>query len=344
MTADGLGFRYDLPYKLTSERWVTQQSILFLEDQLKNRSTTPFFLHASYFAPHHPYGPVEEFDTYLSKDMFLAPSWTQEKANNFQSTIRAPYGLPPFTADQYRDLKAYYFGFIAQVDNEVGRLLNWLDTHPAIAENTIVIFLSDHGDMMSEHGLLFKGNMYEGSVGIPFMIRWPGIAPRKESAPVSHIDIMPTILAAAGIPFPDGLSGEDLKPLLATSSPGSEWTNRTVISEYFPPSPFPWGLLMARSERYKLIATRTSTITMDYQYQLYDLVADPWEMSNLAAKPEFSDVLSFLKTELEAHKAKQSKFLPASMPAEVPRCTWDIKFPYDPLVAPWEPVKVLHCP
>ncbi len=330
---ENLGFEYDLPVDLTSEHWVTDNSIRFIEEQLKERSDQPFFLHASYFAPHHPYGVVEEFNTYKAEDMVIPPSWTSENAGVFRKVQREKLNRPAFTREEYQQLKAYYFGFITQLDFEIGRLLNYIDSNPELARNTVIVFLSDHGDRMGEHGMLYKGGngaMFEGSVGIPFMIRWPEQEPRIEKTPVTPLDIMPTFLKAAGVDPGLDLPGMDLKGLLESGETESTWQERRVFSEWLDPLPFRY--LMARKGKYKFIADNSKGNFPEMDYELYNMDLDKWEMKNLAYDPEYESTVNDFKNATLDHYSRQKEFLPREKPAIVPRSVWDITFPFQP----WE--------
>lgn len=334
--AEYLGFVSDVPADLTSEHWVTDQSIEFLKDQQRNCPEKPFFLHASYFAPHMPYGPAEEFATYNADDMTLPPSWTSEKAAAFKAGRFKKYRRAPFSRAEFKKLKAEYFGFITQMDAEVGRLLDYVDSDPQLAQNTVIIFLSDHGDRMGEHGMLFKHGrraMLEGSVAIPFMVRWPGVKPRFESAPISQLDIMPTVLAATAVRPHRELSGRNLKTLLDQSSPTKDWTERTIFSESF--SPFPFSYLMARKGKYKLVVDNHAATYPELNYELYDMDADPWEMNNLADSAVHAEAFNELKAQVERHWREYGKYAPTEMPPRVPRQEWDIKIPYRPWDEVW---------
>lgn len=337
-SVNSLGFEHDVPVELTSEHWVTDNSIAFIEEQLKQRTDKPFFLHSSYFAPHHPYGVVKEFNTYKPKDMEIPPSWTEEKAEKFGKGYEKNELYPPFSKEDYQKLKATYFGFITQLDFEIGRLLDYVDNNPDLAKNTVILFLSDHGDRMGEHGMLYKGGkgaMLEGSVGIPFMIRWPGQKPRMEKTPVSHIDIMPTFLAAAGINTDVDLPGINLKSLIESDETETTWDERTVYSEWLMPLPFRY--LMARKGKYKFIADNSMGTFPDMQYELYNMETDTWEMNNLAYQPDFEAVVSEFKMSIMTHYNKQKNFLPEEMPSIIPRSKWDIQFPFKP----WEKTEAI---
>jgi len=338
LSVNSLGFEHDLPVELTSEHWVTDNSIAFIEDQLEQRPGQPFFLHASYFAPHHPYGVVEEFNTYKPEDMRLPPSWSEAKAENFGKAQRERLNYQAFSEEDYKQLKATYFGFISQLDYEIGRLIDYVDSHPDLAKNTVILFLSDHGDRMGEHGQLYKGGdgaMLEGSAGIPFMVRWPGQKPRLEKTPVSHIDIMPTFLASSGIEPEMELPGLDLKPLMESDETESTWEERIVFSEWL--SPLPFRYIMARKGKYKYIADFRRGSYPDMESTLYDMDADVWEMNNLAHDSAYASVVSEMKKAVLEHYDRQLAYLPAEMPPEVPRSKWDITFPFKP----WEKTEAL---
>ena len=338
-SVNSLGFEHDIPLELTSEHWVSDNAIAFIEEQMEQRPDQPFFLHASYFAPHHPYGVVEEYNTYDPDNMHVPPSWTAGKADAFGKAQRERRNYPAFSEEDYKHLKATYFGFITQLDHEIGRLLDYIDSNPELASNTVVLFLSDHGDRMGEHGMLYKGGegaMLEGSAGIPFMIRWPGQEPRIEKTPVTHIDILPTFLAASGgIPDPD-LPGMDLKPLLESEDTESSWEERIVFSEWL--SPLPFRYIMARKGKYKFIADFRQMVFPEMECILYDMEADPWELNNLALDPAYQIVVDELKEAVLKHYDRQKEYLPDEMPRVVPRSTWDISFPFKP----WEKTEALQ--
>ncbi|MCL5269800.1 MAG: sulfatase-like hydrolase/transferase [bacterium] len=310
---------------LTPERWITDQALVFLRDQLKNRPDQPFFLHVSYFPPHHPYRPIRKYaEMYDPEKLEPPPNFNREMADAWCHGA----GKPPHLSDaDYRRFKACYYGFITQLDAEIGRLLEGVG-ELGLEDDTIVLFMSDHGDLMGEHGLLYKGYMYESSVRVPFMIRWPGVqAAREEAAPVSHIDVVPTLLAAAGLEAPADLPGRDLRPLVAGQSEG--WYERPVYSEYFQRLPFTH--IMLRKGDYKIFASaRPRAGAGDAEYHLFNMKDDPWELKDLAADPAHRETFESMKRELLAFWERQSKRLPDRMPAIVPRSIYNIPWPADP--------------
>lgn len=337
-SVNNLGFEYDLPIELTSEHWVTENSIAFIEEHLKQQPDKPFFLHTSYFAPHHPYGVVKEFNTYNPEDMIVPPSWSEDKAFAFGKEQRQKTDNPVFSKKDYQKLKANYFGFITELDYEIGRLMDYIDSNAELARNTVILFISDHGDRMGEHGMLYKGGtgaMLEGSVAIPFILRWPGEKPRMEKTPVSLIDIMPTFLKSSGlVPDPD-LPGIDLKELIEATNTENTWKDRIVFAEWLNPLPFRY--IMARKGNYKFVADNSKGRFPEMQYELYDLEADIWEMNNLAYNPDFELLVKEFKKTVLDHYYNQKNFFPADKPPIIPRSKWDIQIPFKP----WEETKEL---
>jgi arylsulfatase A-like enzyme len=179
------------------------------------KSNEPFSLTCSFGPPHPPFiAPKAYTDKYNLNQLSIPQSITDDLKN-------APYSFSTQTTDaRYRNpemikqLKWVYFAMITQVDDWVGKLLNELD-QKGIAKNTIVLFVSDHGEMLGDHGLVSKNKMYEGSAHIPLMIRYPKAikAGTKVETPVSHHDIFATILDYSGMKIPEN-DGRSLRQLI----------------------------------------------------------------------------------------------------------------------------------
>jgi arylsulfatase len=178
----------------------------------------------------------------------------------------------------HREVTAAYYAMIEQVDTEVGHMLATLE-ETGQADNTIVIFMSDHGEMLGDHGIYLKGPyLYDCLTRVPMMVRWPKKykAGVQVDALVELVDIAPTLLEAAGIPVPSGMQGRSLTPLLT----GETTKHRdSVFMEYFDAcaiyDPPPMGT-----------AVRTATHKLSYYDslstgELYDLRSDPGEVNNL---------------------------------------------------------------
>ncbi len=190
-----------------------------------------------------------------------------------------------------------YLRCIASVDDNIGRLLDWLDEE-GLAENTIVIYTSDQGFFLGEHGWYDKRFMYEPSLKVPMVVRWPGrIEPGStEAALVQNLDMAQTMLDAAGVQAPARMQGRSLLPLMqGTGRPG--WRD-SIYYEYFEE-----GIHNVqphqgvRTDRWKLMFFPKTD-----EWELYDLETDPHEVRNLATDPAHAAQLDRMKVELDRLK------------------------------------------
>jgi arylsulfatase A-like enzyme len=187
-----------------------------------------------------------------------------------------------------------YLRCIASVDDSVGRILDYLD-EAGLAENTLVIYSSDQGFFLGEHGWYDKRWMYEESLRMPFLARWPARIPSGTRVPlmIQNIDYAPTFLEAAGVPVPMDIQGESLVPVMGGQEPG-DW-RRSIYYHYYE---FPAVHMVAkhygvRTERYKLIHYYETD-----EWECFDLEADPHEMRSVYAAPAYAEVVAELKEEL----------------------------------------------
>jgi len=320
-----------MPEDITPEHWITDECLKFIRDQISHRPNRPFFLHASYFPPHHPYGPIAKYaKMYDPAKVQLPPSFSRTKLDRWCGGRYTPAHM---TDEDVKRWIAYYYGFVTQLDAEVGRLLDGLD-QLGVSSNTVVIFTSDHGDMLAEHGMFYKGVMYEASARVPFIVRWPGTRQGvREASLVSHVDIMPTVLRLAGLEPEAGLRGEDLRPAII----GQGRHDRPVYSEFFgeAQAQLLFGSLMYRQGPYKLIVSHSGPGKEQADYELYNVDEDPWEMENLADKPAMVPIFRSLQEAFTAIWKRQETKLPDKMPPAIARSVYQIAWPADP----WKPVE-----
>lgn len=187
-----------------------------------------------------------------------------------------------------------YLRCIASLDDNIGRVLDYLD-ESGLTRNTVVIYSSDQGFYLGDHGWYDKRWMYEESLRMPFMVRWPGvIEPGSRNADLTqNIDFAPTFLALAGLETPDDMDGRSLVPLLKGRTP-DDW--RTSIYYHYFEFPGPHAVQKhygVRTTRYKLI--RYYEID---EWELFDLEKDPDELKSVHADPAYADTLAELKREL----------------------------------------------
>jgi arylsulfatase A-like enzyme len=195
------------------------------------------------------------------------------------------------------------------VDDSVGRILAYLD-ESGLAENTLVIYSSDQGFYLGEHGWFDKRWMYEESLRMPFLARWPARIPPGTRVPemIQNIDYAPTFLEAAGLPVPQEIQGESLVPLLERRQPG-DW-RRSIYYHYYE---FPAVHMVAkhygvRTERYKLIHYYETG-----EWECFDLEADPHELRSVYGDPDYADVVADLRQELTRLQALYGDTDPEAM-------------------------------
>ncbi len=189
----------------------------------------PFILYVNFLEPHAPYhGPrdaqYQPGDIPLPDNFDAPPSAAQPlKARMMHARYQrfGREGQSLRTAEEWQQLMARYWGLCSLVDTHVGSILHAVD-EAGLRDHTAIVFTSDHGDMMGAHRLLTKFLMFEESVRVPLMIRYPGQTTGKRVAgPVSHIDLLPTLLELLEAPIPGHLQGRSLCPLMTASSPAA---------------------------------------------------------------------------------------------------------------------------
>ncbi len=257
------------PVKLPGHETDGLTDIVCSELQALASSDSPFFMAVSYQAPHAPCTPPNEYLKKYDSSVLDGPDNTDRDAWFRKPGWNADYGIEEF--------RKRYFGEISHLDAAMGRVLDALEA-TGLAENTIVIFTSDHGEMCGCHGRFGKGLMFDEAVRVPLLLRVPGINDADAiERPVSSIDLLPTILDFAGIDIPETAEGISFAPELTdgpTSSPPAdvfiEHRQDCIIRRHL-----------------KLVTNRDSNEVT----HLFDLERDPFELDNLAGKidPAFQD-------------------------------------------------------
>lgn len=186
-----------------------------------------------------------------------------------------------------------YLRTIASVDDNLGRMRQYLE-QAGLAENTIVIYASDQGFYLGDHGWYDKRFIYEPSLRTPLIIHWPGVTQGSENKHmVSNLDWAPTMLDMAGVPVPDDMQGRSLVPLLKGDSP-DDWRTSVYYHYYeFPAVHMVNRHYGARTARYKIAHFYELE-----EWELYDLQADPHEVNNVYGSPEYAQVQAEMKAEL----------------------------------------------
>ncbi len=279
-----------VPPELHQTTWVTDQALEFIDQ----KRSGPWFLTLNPYDPHPPFIPprayAERFDPAAMPGPHFRESGPAQqerlRAVEFQTLAERPetfYG---------RSLQALYYAMITQVDEQFTRLLAGLEASGQ-RDDTVIVFTSDHGEMLGDHGLLYKGcRFYEGLVRVPLVFSWPGRIRRdlRTEALVELIDLSATLLDLAGIEAHEAMRGQSLLPIL-TGDADPDRHRPFVRCEYFDAldevnvQRSRSFATMYRDERYKLCVYHTHDTG-----ELYDLREDPWEFDDLWAHPDYKDI------------------------------------------------------
>lgn len=266
---------------------VTMETIKLLEAN-KDR---PFFIAAGFYRPHCPFiAPKKYFDLY-PLEKIAAPKFSREEWKTIPEPaiwLKEPnFGV---TADQQREAIRAYYASISFVDANVGRLMDALK-RLNLTDNTIVIFWSDHGYLLGQHGQWMKQSLFEGSARNPMIIAGPGVSKGKASSrTVEFVDVYPTLAEVCGLEgAPKNLAGRSMRPLLA--NPKAAWNKPAITQVERGAGANKFMGYSIRTERWRY----TEWDGGRKGAELYDEAADPEEMKNLANDPKFVPKMAELK-------------------------------------------------
>lgn len=271
-------FEYDESVAHNSIEWLRSYACR------DNNDKDPFFLFVSFTSPHDPYQTLRElWDRYEDCDIDLPDNWNQpyESLSQMNQWVQQHHDLiePVKREDALRAVRAYYAN-CSYVDDKVGSLVREVE-RLGLRDDTIVVFASDHGDMLGEHGAWSKRMFYEGSVKVPLVINFNqgNHAGKLVDVPVSLLDLFPTFMDFAGTDIPDDLDGASLLQFI--ENPNMQHT--PVYGEFCAD-----GVLspcrMVMDNNYKLSYCHGNT------GELYDIANDPMEMTNLINDLKFASV------------------------------------------------------
>ena len=295
-----------VPVEAHYSHWIAEEAIGFIEDASRP-AAMPFYFMANFFDPHHPFGAPEPFRRLYDAATLPPPSGSAQELDGKPGVqreySRASYGghapgFADYTAEELREARAGYYAMVSMIDAEVGRILDALERTGAL-DDTLVVFTSDHGEMLGDHAIMLKGPMlYDPVVRVPLILHQPGTVPagRRVGAIVQMIDVTQTILAVAGIPGAFATQGADLTTLL--NDPAAPWRD-WALCEYRDSghgAQPPVHTTMLRHGTMKLVVWHgppAAQRTRDGE--LYDLAADPGEHVNLYYDPAHAAAREALK-------------------------------------------------
>lgn len=303
---------WDIPLKYHNSVWTADRTIDFLK---KHDADQPFLLAVGFQDPHHPHCVPTEFEERVDPNEVPLPDYVEgeleDKPPHFMSArcgelskletrgkfaMAGQGGGADFRKVSEKDARlgrAYYYNMVKIIDQQMGRIMECLDTY-GLSENTLVLFTTDHGELLGDHGLWMKGPFhYEQLVRVPTIIRYPAAIPsgQRSNALFSHADIVPTILGAVGLPIPTDIDGVDAMPMLSREQ---DSVRDSLLIECVDD---PHGL------RLKTIVTDNRKLTWycGHPYgELYDLESDPTERVNHWDNPTYaSDKAQLISAILE---------------------------------------------
>ncbi len=265
------------------------QAIDFL-DNWEQSPDQPFMMYVAFNAPHDPrQAPQEYVDMYPLEDIELPPNYMPEhpfdqgERYTLRDEILAPF---PRTENAIKTHIQEYYAIISHMDHEIGRVLERLEALN-IADNTYIIFTADHGLAVGRHGLLGKQNQYEHSIRVPLIVSGPDIASGASTDALVYLQsIYPTTCELAGIPTPSTVEFKSLLPLIEETADNSY---DAIFGSY---KDFQ---RMVRTRDFKLIL-----YPEEDQVQLFDMNADPLEMTNLAKQAAYQDTMAALFGKLQS--------------------------------------------
>jgi choline-sulfatase len=250
----------------------------------------PFLLMTSFIAPHDPYEPPQEhWDRYEDVEIDLPGAPPADDAHSRRLRAMCELDTDPPAEDEIRRARRGYYGCVSYLDDQIGAVLDTL-AKLGLAEDTLVVFTSDHGDMLGEHGLWYKMSPFDGSARVPLIVRCPGrFAPGRVGRTVSLVDLLPTFTEVAGVDAPPA-AGTSLVGLLEGRR--SDWPNHAVI-EYLAEGVRAPQLTFVKG-RWKLIHCPGDADL------LFDLDTDPDEVDDRAADPDLTPLVTALRDDLLA--------------------------------------------
>ena len=256
----------------------------------RKEAEKPFFLGVGFFRPHYPMvAPKKFFDMYPLEKMQVPPII----AGDLDDIPRSAYGinggdLLNKSEKRRREMWQAYYASVTFMDEQLGRVLDELDSQ-GLTDSTAIVFTTDHGYHLGEHGFWKKGNLHEEVTRVPFMIRTPGLKPGRTDSLAELVDFYPTCLDLLGLPVPNEIVGKSLVPILDKPKNKVRDTALSLHNE--------------KHVKNKGYAIRSSTWTyMNYGAKgevFYDMVKDPEQYTNVIDNPDYAETISKAREQLK---------------------------------------------
>lgn len=288
-----------MPDELHQTTWCVEKAMEFISRSKAEDGERPWCISINPFAPHPPFDPPQEFKDRLNLEDMPLPLWKEgELGNKPQSQkdsyyigaqsgmVRTAVGL---TKEEKQENTLEYYALVEHLDHQLGRLIDYLE-ETGQREDTIIMFMSDHGECLGDHGLYWKGGFfYECNVHVPLIFSCPGLIAQglRSDALVELMDVAPTVLELLEMPIPQYMQAKSLAGILKGESDPS-YHKDCVYAEYY------YSALLSNKVyatmyfdgRYKMIVHHDDPIS-----EFYDLQEDPCEYDNLCGKEEYQPLI-----------------------------------------------------
>jgi arylsulfatase A-like enzyme len=295
-----------LPEELHIDSFIGSQAV----DWINRQPGEPFFCWVSFNSPHDPYDPPSGLEDLYREapipeaigsatELQHKPAYQSRILEFYKNNLLYLTDYRALSKSSIRKIREYYLATITLIDRQVEKIFAALEAR-GLFESTLVVFSSDHGDHLGDHGLPFKETFYESSLMVPLIVMGPGVpSGRRCSAQVNWLDLHATFLSLAGIEVPDHVQGRDLRQLFTESTIATTPGERdpyfqVAFSELL-------GSAMVRTERHKLV------LCDDGDGELYDLQEQPLEVYNHFGDPSFRDIREELTGRIVRHLVGQNR-------------------------------------
>lgn len=304
-----------VPEALTLTSWTAEQAIVYLRE--RRDPTVPFFLWVSFSKPHPPFDPPEPYySMYRDADLpvSMEGGWSRDESCPPALLRRRQHqSYDQISPEVTRAARAAYYGLVTQIDYNMGRVFAALADN-GLWDNSMIVYTSDHGEMLGDHRMWAKTFGYEASARIPFVLRMPRAWENRcyghsTQALVTHTDLLSTFVKAAGGDVPDDKDGLDLVGMARGNVEPRDYLEITALDQYFAVTDGKWKYLYYPEGGGE---------------QLFDLVADPRELTNLAGTAKGSTEEQRLRAELiRRMEQRESPFVQNGKLISEPVCEGD---------------------
>lgn len=288
-----------MPDEYHQTTWCVEKAIEFISTSVAEDPNRPFCISINPFAPHPPFDPPESFKQRLRIEDMPLPLWEEGELDNKPQSQKDSYfqggqsGMLRSAVDvtdlEKKENTLEYYALVEHLDYQLGRLIDYLEDSGQ-RQNTIIMFMSDHGECLGDHGLFWKGGFfYECNVHVPLIFSCPGLIQEglRSDALVELMDVAPTVLELNGLPVPQYMQAKSLAPIL-TGKSDPHFHKECVYAEYY------YSALLSNKiyatmyfdGRYKMIVHHDDPIS-----EFYDLEIDPCEFHNLWGDPAYRDLI-----------------------------------------------------